>query len=313
MSASAHKKFLALVDKRLEKFVSLMPRVLVSDRPETIHQSRVWSRRLQQVFRVLFPKPATGKARKLMRTLRKTRRSLGASRNIDVALDLVQKRIDAAKDDAARDGWRRVQEYLHEKRSPELRQARRELSQCDVMSFIGRARAALESADQELDPEQSLRKSIEQCLIEWSDALDQAAQDQKPKSFHAFRIAGKRLRYALELLAELGDRSSTSKVKVLKKLQDEIGDWHDRQALLQSVADFISRPDFLADRPDLAKTLLAEMERERQLDQGAIEAILKSAERIRNTWAAGNNRRRAAKGNGADEGVELLGSRGAGS
>jgi CHAD domain-containing protein len=308
MSASAQKQFLELADKRLEKFVSLMPRVLVSDRPDTIHQTRVSSRRLQQVFRVLFPRPTTGKERKLMRTLRKTRRSLGVCRNLDVTLDLVQKRIDAAKDDAAGDAWRRVQQYLQEKRNPELRHARQQLSQCDVMSFICWARAALESTDQETDPERSLKKSIKQCLIEWSDALDQAVQDQKPKSFHAFRIAGKRLRYALELLAKMGDRSSTAKVKALKKLQDEIGDWHDQQALLQSVAEFISRPDFLADHPALARTLLAEMEHERQRDDDTIASILKNAERIRNAWAKGNDKRRAPKPNGADAGAELLGS-----
>jgi len=300
MSASAQKKLMELVAKRLEKFVSLLPRVLISDRPDTIHDTRVYSRRLQQVIRVFFPQPGVGKARKLVRTLRKTRRSLGPCRNLDVTIDLIQKRIHAAKNDAARDAWREVQQDLEEKRTRELLRARRDLNQCDVMAFIKRARALLESGDQESDPEQSLKKSVEQGLIEWSDALDKAMQDQGQNSFHAFRIAGKRLRYALELLAAMGESSSKSKVKALKKLQDQIGDWHDRQVLLQLVADFISRPDFLAGHPDFARTLLAEMDSEHQRDAAAIASILKSAERIRAAWTAGNDKRRAPEGNGAE-------------
>ncbi len=64
MSASAQKTLLELVDKRLEKFVSLVPRVLVSDRPDLIHDIRVYSRRLQQVIRVFFPQQTNiGKTR----------------------------------------------------------------------------------------------------------------------------------------------------------------------------------------------------------------------------------------------------------
>jgi CHAD domain-containing protein len=219
---------------------------------------------------------------------------------LDVTIDLIQKRIHAANDDAARDAWREVQQDLENKRNRELLRARRQISQCDVMAFIKQARSLLESGDQETDPERSLKKSVERGLIEWSDALDQAMQDQAQNSFHAFRIAGKRLRYAVELLAAMGESSSKSKVNVLKKLQDQIGDWHDRQVLLQLVADFISRADFLAAHPDLARTLLAEMDSEHQRDDAAVASILESAERIRTAWTAENDKRRATEGNGAD-------------
>jgi len=311
MSATAQKKLLELANKRLEKFVSLLPRVLLSDQPDTIHDTRVYSRRLQQVIRVFFPQPGIGKARKLVRTLRRTRRSLGACRNLDVTIAIIQKKIRATKEDTVRDAWREVQQDLEEKRTRELLRARRELDQCDVMAFIKRARALLDSGDRASDPEQSLKKTIKQGLIDWSDALDKAMQDQGQNSFHAFRIAGKRLRYALELLATMGDHSSNARVKALKKLQDQIGEWHDRQVLLQFVADFISRPDFLAAHPDLARALLAEMDSEKQRDAVAIVGILKDAQRIRAAWTAVKPKRRAVKGNGEDKSAEPLDSRAA--
>jgi hypothetical protein len=63
-SASGHKKLLAVTQRRLEKFVSLFAKVLVSDHPDTIHDARVWSRRLQEAFRGLLPQPHVGKSRK---------------------------------------------------------------------------------------------------------------------------------------------------------------------------------------------------------------------------------------------------------
>jgi CHAD domain-containing protein len=309
MSATAQKKLLQLANKRLEKFVSLLPRVLLSDQADMIHDTRVYSRRLQQVIRVFFPQPRIGKARKLVRILRKSRRSLGPCRNLDVTIAIIQKKIRAGKEDTIRDAWRQVQQNLEEKRSRELVRARRELDQYDLMAFIKRARDLLDSGDRASDPEQSLKKTINQGLIDWSDALDKAMQDEGQDSFHTFRIAGKQLRYALELLATMGDHSSTAKVKALKKLQDQIGEWHDRQVLLQLVADFISRPDFLAAHPDLARALLAEMDGEKQRDEVAIAGILKDAERIRAAWAAVKVKRRAVKGKCVDKTAEPLDTR----
>lgn len=308
MSASVKKALGELVDKRLEKFVSLLPRVLISDRPDIVHDTRVYSRRLQQVIRAFFPQAKTGKARKLIRILRKTRRSLGACRNLDVTTELVQKRIHGAKGEAVRDAWRNVRQHLEKERTRELLRARREIEQHDVMAFIERARALLESGDREKHPEVSLKKSIETGLTDWSDALETARQDQRQDSFHAFRIAGKRLRYRLELLATLGDKSSKTKVKALKKLQDEIGQWHDRQIMLRLVADFIARPDFLDDRPDLARTLLAETDAEHERDDAAISTVLKHAQQIRDAWTAGTVKRRATKRNKRRGSTELQNS-----
>ena len=95
-SDSSYKKLLAVTQRRLEKFVSLFAKVLVSDHPDTIHDARVWSRRLQEAFRVFFPKPRIGKSRKLVRTLRQVRRILSDCRNVDVTLALIEDKFNSA-------------------------------------------------------------------------------------------------------------------------------------------------------------------------------------------------------------------------
>ncbi len=305
MSATAQKKLLELANKHLEKFISLVPRVLVSDRPDIIHDTRVYSRRLQQVIRVFFPGTAAGKAHKLIRALRKTRRSLGGCRNLDVAMDLVQNRIDASRGTAIHDAWSSVWQYLAEKRNRKLSRGRRQIEQRDLVTFLRRARSLFASSDREKDPERLLKRSIETALADWSDALDTARQEPSHDAFHALRIAGKRLRYRLELLAAMNDETARTKIKAVKNLQDEIGQWRDRQVMVRYVANFAARPDFTAEDPNRAKVLLAELDAEQQRNDTAIAGILERAEKIRSGWAT-NVRRRPHKG--VDRGSASRGS-----
>ena len=114
-SDSSYRKLLAVTQRRLEKFVSLFAKLLVSDHPDTIHDTRVWSRRLQEAFRVLFPQPRIGKSRKLVRTLRQVRRALGDCRNVDVTLALIDNKLNAATAASVHESWDLVRNYLRRK------------------------------------------------------------------------------------------------------------------------------------------------------------------------------------------------------
>ncbi|HXV85001.1 MAG TPA: CHAD domain-containing protein [Candidatus Binatia bacterium] len=283
-STSTHKKLLAVTQRRLEKFVSLFAKVLVSDHPDTIHDARVWSRRLQEAFRVLFPQPRVGKGRKLVRTLRQVRRALGNCRNTDVTIGLIEDKLDSAKASTSHTSWSLVKDYLNERRERQIARAREELAEHDITQFVTRTQSLLQPNGLQQEPEELLKRSVEGGLAAWSQALREAQENPQVDQIHALRIAGKRLRYRAELLAELGDATAKPRVKALKVLQDRLGDWHDRTVLLQLIAEFISRPDFLIDHPAAGRALLAEMERERHKNDTAATAILKSAEKARAAW-----------------------------
>jgi len=280
----AEKRLFELSQKRLEKFASLFPRVLITDDPETIHDARVWSRRLQQMLRILFPKPAPKKCRKLVRTLRRVRRALGDCRNLDVIRELIQEKIDASSNPVVRDAWDQLKVHLQEKQRRELIRARAELSRYDIVDFVNRAKTLLGSVELSADLQPTLTESITGALNEWIEAVDATKQSQAPEQIHALRVAGKRLRYRLELFAELGDSSAKARVKTLKTLQDQLGQWHDHHVLMQLTGKFLSRSDFLVAHPDLSRTLLVEMERERRRKDTAVSNLLKSAEKIRDAW-----------------------------
>ena len=277
-AAPAHGTISSLGRKRLEKFAALMPRVIVADDAETIHDVRVWSRRLQQILSMLAPQPGgKNKPRKLVRGLRRIRKILGRPRNLDVMTQLVQEKIDAAGNPVVRDAWDQLRAHLLGRRARAIERSREKLRDFDLVNFADRARALIDGAGEAQD--NSLAKSVDSALAEWRAAIATAKAEPETEEVHALRIAGKRLRYRIELLAELGDGPAKLWVKSLKILQDQLGSWHDRQVLLETCAKFLSQKDFLAAHPGLARVLLVEMEREQRRANATVDGLVKHAEK----------------------------------
>src|SRR5258706_7143493 len=153
------KRFLKLAHKRLERFVTLLPKVTVSDDPDVIHDLRVASRRLQQALRVITPKPKPAKSKKTIRTLRQVRQALGPCRNLDVNLGLIREKRQHAAAGMIQRAWEMVEGDLDEKRQALLERARRNLSPHDIFAIIERAKALLQAADH--DNEAVEARSIE--------------------------------------------------------------------------------------------------------------------------------------------------------
>ncbi len=281
VAALSEKKLLDLARKRLERFASLMPKTLVGDHPDNVHDLRVWSRRLQQIFKILLPDHPTGKLRKLIRLPRRVRRALGDCRNLDMCNDLMQQKIAATNSEVVRNAWREIQAELRQRRDAELERCRDELRRHDIIKFVTRAQACIEGVKLEKTFAQTLKNSVEEARTRWHEALAEALESHDADQIHALRIAGKRLRYRAELLADLGHAPAKSLVRLLKVLQDELGFWNDSQVLLRLMAEFIGHADFLVRHPDYARVLLTEMEKERQRNGAATAEILKSAAKVR--------------------------------
>ena len=283
-ASSVRHKLLKLARKRLERFVTLFPKALVNDEPDTIHDLRVWSRRLQQTFRVILDKPLPPKARKLVRALRKVRQAYGNTRNLDVNIDLVQQKRRAAGAAVVRQSWGMVQETLEAQRRDEIVQARQKIARYDIVAFVARAQSTMESADIGTGVIVKLQQTVRGALKDWHDALELAQGDRSVENIHALRIAAKRLRYRAELLSELSGGGIKPAIKAVKTFQTLVGDWHDRCVLLEHIADFISQPEFLVEHPDLGRMLLAEMEKDKLHNDTAVEEILSKAPKVGESW-----------------------------
>ncbi len=282
---SSKTKLPRLAKKRLERFVTLYPKALVSDKPEVVHDLRVASRRLQQTLRLLLPNAKSSSSRKLLRLLRKVRRAFGSCRNLDVSIHLVESKLGATTTASLRSAWDAVRQWLEQNRAVAIERGRAELKRHDLTEFIARVQARIENIEEEPEGVARLRERASDALVEWRDALTSAKEDPQIERIHAFRIAGKRLRYRAESIAELGDPSVKQLVEGLKALQDDLGNWHDRYVLRDLVAEFIGRPGFLAEEPGMCRGLLLDMERDKQRDHAAINDVIAKAELIAETNA----------------------------
>jgi CHAD domain-containing protein len=284
------KRFLKLAHKRLERFVTLLPKVTVSDDPDVIHDLRVASRRLQQALRVITPKPKPAKSKKTIRVLRQVRQALGPCRNLDVNLGLIREKRQHAAAGMIQRAWEMVEGDLEEKRQSLLERARRTVAYHDIFAFIERAKAVLKAADHDDEAFETsaigkLEETVSESMTTWEEAFATAYEQRDASALHGFRLASKKLRYRAELLVDLGQGNTRPMVDELKKLQRALGDWHDRWVLMRQVAEFVAQPEFLADHPDLSRILLAEMEKEQQRNESAIDQLLSGAIKVQQNWA----------------------------
>jgi CHAD domain-containing protein len=278
-SITVRRALTRLLRKRVKKFVALAPAVRTDADPKTVHDLRVWSRRVQQAVSAFFPKPRSGKVRRLRRTPRQIRRVLGEWRNCDVLLENVAQRQRRMRSEAKRLAWAFVRDYLLQKRKKEVARAAKKLLGQDLGDFAALAQRLLGEPTEET-PEvlmARLRDSAQRAWTKWQTALSRAQETQAVDDLHDFRIATKDLRYRTELLYDVGERQLKARLKWLADLQEVLGVWHDRQVLHQAVAEAVGRTEILLKQLPTARILLAELEADQSRQSRDVERIFRLA------------------------------------
>ena len=283
---SSQSKLLKLTRRRLEKYATLLPKVLVSDEPETIHDLRVWSRRLQQVLRVIAPPSQGKKSNRVLTALRDVRQILGPCRDLDVNIALLESKREAGSTGSVQRAWQSMQSELESQRQALIERVRRDIAGQDHFKFITRVQSLIGRTERNYDPLEQITAAMIKSMDGWDETFTATREQPDAEALHALRITGKKLRYRAELLAALGQPKVNPLVKMLKEIQKTLGDWHDRSVLLHHVAAFIGRPAFLADHPDIGRILLAEMEKERLRSDTDVASVLEQAAKVRETWAS---------------------------
>jgi CHAD domain-containing protein len=105
-----------------------------------------------------------------------------------------------------------------------------------------------------LDPEAPLGDNAEKIirvrLDELTSFMPKAADPQEVVALHDMRIAAKRLRYILEVTGDCFGPYASSAVKMVKDLQDMLGEIHDCDVQLPEVAAFLE--ELVAEDVDVA-------------------------------------------------------------
>jgi CHAD domain-containing protein len=219
--------------------------------PRAIHRTRVATRRLRELLPVLQLDGRT--ARKLGRRLRRITRRLGAIRELDVLLDVMEELQKS----------RRYPGHVLGRITGDIRtarnSAREDLIGKPLVSELQRITRKLEATTEELkdgEPKRSRGRGwhwaidarVSRRATTLSKAIDDAGALYLPERLHVVRIALKKLRYAVEVGAQATGADRGSDLRTLKRGQDLLGRLHDFQVLI----DRVRRAQASLDPPDAA-------------------------------------------------------------
>jgi len=200
--------------------------VLLGKGGEAIHNLRVATRRLQAALEVFASCLPERPRRRLEKRARKIRRGLGAQRNAWVLVRLLGRSsagLDPVEKKFVNDLARRLKrsarpvEPHEEKRLPGLR---------------GRLRSLLRDATAcAVAPRGTFLRDLADAVL----TARRTAREADPEAMHRLRIAIKRYRYALEVLAEAGTPGLEPAILEARALQRELGRLHDLDVLIEVV------------------------------------------------------------------------------
>lgn len=211
-------------------------REAVAGSGQGVHRARVASRRLREAVPVLSTGLADAKTGKVRRKIRRVTRALGATRELDVTVALLDELT--ARDTMPRLALEDVRAYVLEEQERRRGVMLKRLSRLDVDKLERR----LGSLGETLNEARSdrWRSALGSRLLKRSKflrgAVEDAGQLYEAERLHKVRIAAKKLRYAAELAAETGVKAAASPVRAIKRAQDTLGRLHDLQVLQIHVA-----------------------------------------------------------------------------
>ncbi len=224
-----------LIRTRIRELARYLPASREGDE-EGIHRARIATRRLRETLPVLLQRRPS-RYRKIRARVRRLTCALGPVRELDVtmgliaewrgrdeiaprALDLVRDAIAADRSDwHARLAARTDRTDLDKLERQLIDLAHKEPSKKDAdPTALGRAHRRAASRARRL-----------------SSAIEQTGDEYVAHRLHAVRIAVKKLKYALEVVRDLGGSGVARPIASLKQAQDLLGRWRDLEVLIERV------------------------------------------------------------------------------
>jgi CHAD domain-containing protein len=229
-----------LLRKRLFVFTRMLPGVEKGD-ARALHRLRVASRRLRELLPIL--QLDNDVTRKLGRRLRRMTARLGAVRELDVLVFLLDELHESSRYHEG--GLSRVAAAVAHDRD----EARKKLDTKLPATELRRMSDKLEHLAEDLNMAPGASTRREEAAWRWAvdariarradrllRAMREAGAVYLPERLHSVRIAVKKFRYAFELAADIeGDNKRKADLRTLKHTQDVLGRMHDLQVLIDRV------------------------------------------------------------------------------
>lgn len=216
--------------------------------PEGVHSMRVASRRVRSVMRDFLPYLPKRSFASSIKRFKGIADALGEVRDQDVAIQALEEieKKAPAEHAAALNQFIAKRKEVRERQRRELKVvlAKGELKslETDFTAALEEATTVTERKRKRLTPPTFATVSqeiIRDRLKEFEKRSDGLFKPLDVNALHELRIAAKRLRYAIELLAPCFPRSISTHAKRAARLQAALGDLHDCDSWIMHLGDEI--------------------------------------------------------------------------
>ena len=216
----------------LDRFLRALQGVERGD-ARSLHRARVATRRLREIVPLLQLDRDT--AHKLTRRLRTVTSRLGAVREHDVLLEVIDEFHASRR--VSGDALARVGMAVARDRDAARERALERLPVDEMRRLARKMRSIAESAESHgSEPARAVRWALDARLTRRATRLGEALRDAGavylPERLHAARIAVKKLRYVLEVAGHLAGAHVKDDLTLLRRAQDTLGRMHDLQVLI---------------------------------------------------------------------------------
>ncbi len=249
---SRHAYGASVLLDHVDALAAQVPGVRQAENIDRVHKMRVASRRLRAALDLFGEVLPARKLKKWTRRIKKVTRALGAARDTDVQIAFLDQFGEHLPEDRRRElrpGLDRLLLRLRQKRN-------------NLQGGVLKAMDRLESSDVTRDMQQVLRQVIVDARTDGVDPrsvdLQHEAreligrrreqllvfepyveQPEAAEQHHEMRIAAKYLRYTLEAYADLFKGKLKPQIKIVKRVQEQLGEIHDADVWVDFVPRFI--------------------------------------------------------------------------
>jgi CHAD domain-containing protein len=209
---------------------------------DAVHDLRVASRRLRAfgvTFRDLL---AENTRRRLEKKLKPVAQAVGALRDLDVHVELLEERLAETQNEVERAALEHLLEQLTMRRVDVARRAQRRLGKLDVDAIARSVRRALRAVTEGLAEggQEGYALSVLEALV--GDAAEHLPADggaiaEDPERLHRLRIDIKELRYCLELFEPVLGPTFPDLYAGVAALQEVLGVYHDLATLAEVIGE----------------------------------------------------------------------------
>ena len=222
-----------------------------ADDIEAVHQMRVASRRLRAALQIFTDALPKAKARRWRKQIRKVTRALGAARDADVQIEFVDRVLERATDRRRAPGLKRLRLRLAQQRDALQADVDRAMDQLEASGLFESmprdlhaisVEAQLAGAGTRADALLRQARCVIQRRLEELLAYQQYVdQPHMAEQLHQMRIAAKRLRYTMEVFADVYEGRLDKPLKRAKRLQGQLGQLHDMDVWIDTLPRFIEQ------------------------------------------------------------------------